>query len=98
MKLIDVHTHLDHEQFAIDRDAIIENAKKAGLAVIINNGSNKESNRASLDLAKKYSIIKPALGLFPIDAQKMYPDEVDAEIEFIEQNKQNIVAIGEVGL
>jgi TatD DNase family protein len=93
MLLIDTHAHLDYFK---DVGAIIENAKKAGVKAIIANGLNAKSNRATLALSKKYTIIKPALGIYPVDALKLTEEEIDKEIEFI--SKQKITAIGEVGL
>lgn len=92
--LIDVHAHLDHCKKEIDE--IIENAKKAGIKVIIANGINKESNRKVIDFSKKYDIVKAALGIYPIDALKMSDGDFNTELDFIE--KQKIVAIGEIGL
>lgn len=90
--IIDVHAHLDHRQFDKDRAEVI---KRAGDILIVNNGLNPESNRKTLELASKYSNIKAALGLYPIDALKL---DVDSEIEFIRKNKDKIIAVGEVGL
>jgi TatD DNase family protein len=56
-----------------------------------------ESNRKVLELAKKYDIIKPALGIYPVWAAEMKEEDFDKELEFISKQK-NIVAIGEVGL
>ena len=107
--LVDVHAHLDHIKFREDIGAAIARAKEAGLKAIISNGVNPETNRLTLELAKKYPIIKAALGIYPIDALSKEIEEgdyplkpnvfdVDEEIKFIEKNKNNIIAIGEVGL
>lgn len=92
--LIDVHAHLTEEIFLDTLDSILKNARDHNVGIIINNGMNAESNRATLALAKKYSMIKPALGIHPVDSLRM--KNVDEEIEFI--SKQNIVAVGETGL
>ncbi|MFH1456265.1 MAG: TatD family hydrolase [archaeon] len=94
--LVDVHAHLDHAQFKKDLDEVIGRAKKARIVAVINNGLNVETNRQTLDLAKKYSIIKPALGLYPTFAEKMSMQEIKTEFDFIK--KQKIIAIGECGL
>ena len=97
MLIVDVHAHLDFEEYEKDIDKVIEDNKKAGVKVIINNGVTIESNRKVLELAKKYDIIKPALGLYPVWAAEMKEEDFDKELEFISKQK-NIVAIGEVGL
>ena len=96
MIIIDVHAHMDFEEYDKDIDKVMEENKKAGVAAIINNGVHAESNRKVLMLAKKYDIIKPALGIYPVHAAEMNEEDFDAELDFI--SKQKIIAIGEVGL
>src|SRR3989338_5182169 len=107
--LIDTHSHLDHPLLINKMDEIIERAKNAGLKHIITNGISPETNRVCLELSKKYEIIKCAMGLYPRNALKKemengeYPLKfqdfnVDDEIDFIKQNKNDIVAVSEVGL
>jgi TatD DNase family protein len=93
---VDVHAHLDDKQFQKDLPEVIERAKAAGVTTIINNGSDMESNRKTLELSKKFSIIRPALGFYPGFAQNLTLQEIDREIEFIRKSKP--IAIGEVGL
>ena len=64
--LIDIHCHLDHAKFS-DLDKNIDNAKKAGVKLILTNGVNPETNRIALNLAKKYDIVQAALGIYPIN-------------------------------
>ncbi|MBU1198300.1 MAG: TatD family hydrolase [Nanoarchaeota archaeon] len=96
MIIVDIHAHMDFKEYDEDLDKVIEENKKAGVAAIINQGVDVASNRKVLELAKKYDIIKPALGFYPVHAVEVKPDVFDAEINFI--SKQDIVAIGEVGL
>lgn len=107
--LIDIHSHLDHYQFRDDLDSVIENAKKAGLKVILTAGINPQTNRKSLEIAEKYPLVKPCLGIYPVQTLQKeiesgdYPMEenkfeIDEEIRFIIKNKSKFVAVGEVGL
>ncbi len=106
---VDVHTHLTHARFENDYEAVIANAKKVGVEAIIVNGLEPKSNRQTLDLAKRFDNIYPALGIYPIEAiHPMVKDldltksdfDVDQEIAFIEENarQDKIIAIGECGL
>lgn len=107
---IDIHTHLTHEKFSADLQQTIERAQTAGLGAIVVNGLEPRSNREVLHMAKRWDIIKPALGIYPVDAvchqlPKDSPLEVscfdvDAEIAFIESEARagHIAAIGECGL
>ncbi|MBI1969264.1 TatD family hydrolase [Candidatus Woesearchaeota archaeon] len=106
---IDAHAHLDHPSFHEDVEQVIERAKKAGVGIIVANGVNPETNRRVLELAKKYAIVKAALGIYPIEALQQeikegeYPlkpnvFDVNEEIDFIRKQKNHIVGIGECGL
>src|SRR3990167_5885245 len=64
--LIDIHSHLDHHYFKDDLDKVIENARKAGVKVILTAGINPETNRKTLELAGKYDIVKACLGIYPV--------------------------------
>lgn len=93
--MIDVHCHLD---ICEDIPGVIEKSRKNGVKIIITNGVDVETNRKSLEFAKKYPEVKVALGIYPINALSMSDKELDAEIEFIRKNKDRIVAVGEVGI
>ena len=107
---VDVHTHLTHEDFATDRGEVVARAKQAGLSAIVVNGLDPVSNRMVLQLAAQESVIRPALGIYPLEAANDCLDrelpfpvskfDVDAEVAFIaEQVRQHkIVAVGECGL
>ena len=100
---IDVHCHLDFEGIIERLDEVIQNAKKAGLKHILTSGVNPETNRKILEIASKYDIVKPSFGLYPMDALtreegKENIFDVDKELQFLEQNKDKFISIGEVGL
>lgn len=107
---VDVHTHLTHEKFQDCIPETIENAERAGLGAIVVNGLEPISNRQVLELAKKYPVVKPALGIYPIDAINDIVGEslpfpvakfdVLAEIDFIRSKARagEVFAIGECGL
>ena len=107
--LIDIHSHLDHPLVINKIGEIMQRAKNAGLRHIITNGINPETNRKCLELSRKYEIVKCGMGIYPRNALKKEIEnseykinvsdfDIDEEIEFIKKNKNNIVAISEVGL
>lgn len=110
--LVDVHCHLDDTYFKDKLHTVMQRAKTAGLKAVITQGVNHESNQNILELCKINNIIKPAMGLYPLEApnvklleEKGISDEfsqskvdVDTTLGYIEQNKNNIIAIGEVGI
>ena len=86
---------------------MVEAAAKSGISAIITNGLDPETNRKSLELARKYSIVKAALGIYPRilmehdaeqECKKYIPFDIEDEIRFITDHKKEFVAIGEVGL
>ncbi|RMD45579.1 TatD family deoxyribonuclease [Candidatus Pacearchaeota archaeon] len=110
--LIDVHCHLDHERFKEDLDEVIKRAERNGVGLIIAAGINPSTNRKILEISKKYPIVKPSFGIYPTDAiaeklNNLKKDELlheaevfslEKELEWIEKNYSECIAIGEVGL
>jgi len=113
MKLVDVHTHLDSDRFDKDRDEIIKRAKAAGVTYMITSGVNPTTNRTVLKLSKQHApTVKCSFGIYPIDgiANKLDQEaeknqlrfvekfDVDKELKWIEEHRNDCVAIGECGL
>jgi TatD DNase family protein len=109
MKLVDVHCHINHKHFQGQLPEVLDRAKKAGLQAVVLSGVNPENNREVLKLSKKYPLIKASLGIYPIDALGLEPDETGLprhsgkinlkdEFQFIRDNLANVLCIGEVGM
>ena len=94
--LIDIHTHLTYGQHDKDIDEVIERARKANVTIIVNAGTSPEQNRKSLKLAKKYDIVKPALGFYPIEMLEYSDEDIDKELKWI--SKQKPIALSEIGI
>lgn len=90
--MIDIHSHMD---ICKDYESMIE---KAHNIKILTCGIDINSNRKALEIAKNNKNVFACLGIYPIDALQLSDDEIAREIKFIRQNKENIVAIGEVGM
>jgi TatD DNase family protein len=99
---IDLHSHIDmYKEEEIPQ--IVNNAKAAGLKIIVTSGIDPKSNRHILELMDRYPILKGSMGIYPIDALEKELGgplniDVDAEIEFIKKNRDRVSAIGEIGL
>jgi TatD DNase family protein len=96
MTLIDTHAHLDFSQFDVDRSAVIERARAAGVEVIVNVGADVASSRAAVKLAQEYDMVYAAVGMHPHDASKLDGAALAELRELARQPK--VVAIGEIGL
>ncbi|RLG14200.1 MAG: hypothetical protein DRN66_02615 [Candidatus Nanohalarchaeota archaeon] len=98
MKTIDCHCHIQDAKYRDNFEEFAEELKEKCLFVIVS-GANRQWNRDAVTLAKKYlDFIYATIGLHPIDASKTSKEEFEEELKFIEKNKDNIVAVGEIGL
>ncbi|MDB4985109.1 MAG: putative deoxyribonuclease YcfH [Myxococcaceae bacterium] len=112
MGLFDVHAHLTHPKLAPQIDEVLARARAAGLTTIISNGLNPDDNEAVRVLAAREPLVKPAFGLYPVDAvlpemRAMgidYPRESDVEhsaeasVRWVREHLDEAFAIGEIGL
>lgn len=107
--LVDVHCHLTHKLFEKDLDEVIKRNKEKGVKAIICSGVNPTDNLKVLDICSKYEVVKASMGIYPIDALGLGPDEtgivrypgkidLEEQFRFFLKNKDNIISIGEVGL
>jgi TatD DNase family protein len=95
--LIDTHAHLDHEQFAADREEVIARAHAAGISHILTVGCDLESSRASVAIARSHPAIYAAVGIHPHDALQA-TDQGMAELAQLIGGEPLVVAVGEIGL
>lgn len=107
MMLVDVHAHMDIEEFfgmKLDIDAVLKKCISENVIAIVAQGVNIESNRKVLEICKKNKIVKAALGIYPTHCYEMIKEgkkkEFEDEIKFIDKQLKNgkAIAIGEVGL
>jgi TatD DNase family protein len=92
MRLVDAHVHL--EELA-DVEEALKEAKEAGVVAVVAVGSDLRSNLQVLKLSERYrGQVFPALGLHPWSLT----DDFSKDLEFIEQNLERCVALGEVGI
>jgi TatD DNase family protein len=95
--LIDTHTHLDHNQFAGDRDEVIGRALAAGITHLITVGCDLASSAACVDIAAGHSAIYASVGIHPHDAGQA-SEEGLAQLRDLIRQRGKIVAVGEIGL
>jgi TatD DNase family protein len=98
MNLVDVHCHYTYKNFQKDLDKTIKKMENSGVRKVITNGLDPKDNMAVLELAKKYKIVEAAMGIYPTEAGNLSEKELKEILKQIEDNKDNIIAIGEVGL
>ncbi|MHB1769526.1 MAG: TatD family hydrolase [Minisyncoccota bacterium] len=94
VRYVDAHCHLQFEQYASDRAAIIEAMRAQGIAAIVV-GCDLESSRAAVALAEAHEHLFAAVGLHPNDTgQKIF----DAPAFLALAVHPKVVALGECGL
>jgi TatD DNase family protein len=111
MRYIDVHSHIESVRFEEDLDEVIQRCRD-NQVVVVNSGVNPSTNKRILDIKKKYpDVVRVSFGLYPIDAlakeietgegdfiRDIENFDLDEALLWIENNKDECVAIGEVGL
>ncbi|NMC13073.1 MAG: TatD family hydrolase [Chloroflexi bacterium] len=96
-QLIDTHCHIDFEDFNIDREKILDNARNVGVTHIINPGIDLNSSEQIINLSQKIGLLYPAVGIHP-NSKPEYVEKVwfSRLKELAKQPK--VIAIGEIGL
>jgi TatD DNase family protein len=98
MELIDSHAHVDFPQFDVDREAVLERARQAGISTLlaIGTGPGPEKLDAAIPFAERFDWIYATVGIHPHDAKKMVPAHLDI-LERLSRHPR-VLAWGEIGL
>ena len=96
--LVDSHAHLDGSEFDVDREAVIERARAAGLRylLVIGGASGPEQMGAALPIAESHDWIYAAAGIHPHEASKAQDLHFDLLRCLTCETK--FLAVGEIGL
>lgn len=105
IRFVDTHTHIDGEEYAEDREAVIARAHEAGISKLFVPAIDLPSSQRILRLCEQYpDVLYPMVGLHPEEVRADY-QEVLAEIHALLPLSQigteesiPLLAIGEVGL
>lgn len=94
--MIDTHCHLNDEQFAADRDAVVARALADGLKKLICIGTTLSSSREAIRLAESHASVHAAVGIHPNSCADAAPGDWDAIVALLDHPR--VVALGETGL
>lgn len=95
--MIDVHCHLAFPGLVEIVDKVLADAKNS-MKLIVTSGLSRDYEK-SIEISKGYEgLVFLSLGIHPEDVVKMEDGEVEKSIEFIRNNADKAVAIGEIGL
>ena len=92
----DTHAHLDFPDFREELDEVVQRAAEVGISRIVTIGTDLESSRRAIDLAKRFDGVFAAVGWHPNDCLSA-PDDVRGELEGLAKAAK-VVAIGEIGI
>ena len=97
--MIDTHCHIDEEAFNADREEVIARQKESGVKAMIVPGVNVASIETVLQVCHAHpGYCYPALGLHPEDVKADWQEQLTVVETAIRAHRDELVAIGEIGL
>lgn len=97
MAYVDVHAHLDFENFNQDRAQLIKKLKESNI-ITLTNTLNPKNYQDTKCMFESHDHIHVCPGLYPQDAEKITDQEFNDYISYLKEHADDFVAIGEVGL
>lgn len=94
--IFDTHAHYDDKAFDKDRENLLKTLFENDVCCIVNQGTDIETSKKSIELAEKHSKVYAAVGFHPECIDENSINQLEA-IKTLAQHKK-VVAIGEIGL
>ena len=95
--LFDTHAHMDDHAYDEDREQLLSELPRQGLALVMNPGCSAESSRNVDKLTREYDFLYGAVGSHPDVADEVNESLLEEYRTLCKQNPK-IKAIGEIGL
>ena len=92
---IDVHCHLELFE---DLEKVINESASNGIKLIFSSSVDLNSMKKNIEISKKFDEIECCLGIHPSNTLSMNQKEIDSSIEFLKENINFAVAVGEIGI
>ena len=97
--MIDTHCHIDEEAFEPDREEVIARQQQSGVQAMIVPSVNVASINSVMELCHAHpGYCYPALGLHPEDVKDDWREQLATVEAAIRAHRDELVAIGEIGL
>ncbi|XP_022363979.1 putative deoxyribonuclease TATDN3 isoform X2 [Enhydra lutris kenyoni] len=103
--LVDCHCHLSAPDFDSDLDDVLEKAKKANVMALVVVAEHSGEFEKIMQLSERYKgFVVPCLGVHPVqgvspgDQRCVTSKDLDVALPIMENYKDQLLAIGEVGL
>lgn len=96
---IDTHTHNADKAFEGCEDEIITRCINAGVELMLEADIDSSEREGMYSLVQRWpKILKPMLGLYPGSVKEDWEDEILAIEAWYSKYKEEIIAVGEIGL
>lgn len=93
---VDTHCHLDMKEFKHEIASVLSRARQTGVSKVINVGTDAESSKTAVDLARRYPEVYAGIGMHPDTSNEL---NIETREYFLAlSNQPKVVAIGEIGL
>ena len=96
--MIDIHCHLEQDDYSKDRDEVIEKCKRELKAVITSCAHPKDFDLTMKMIEKHKNFVFATCGIHPEYIKEISEKEKDDFLDLIVKNIGRLVAIGETGL
>ncbi|XP_044145781.1 putative deoxyribonuclease TATDN3 isoform X1 [Bufo gargarizans] len=102
---VDCHCHLSAAEFSHDIDNVLDEAKAAGVQALVAVAEHSAEFEKVIQLSRRYpDLVFPCLGVHPVQASNAEQQrsanlkDLEDALPLIEHYKDDLLAIGEVGL
>jgi TatD DNase family protein len=97
-QFLDSHAHLDDPDFNLDRAAVLERARSAGLRYLlaVGGGTGPDNLEAPIALGEAHDWIYSTVGVHPHEAARFTDRHADQIRQLVQRPR--VVAVGEIGL
>jgi TatD DNase family protein len=96
MKLIDIHNHIQDPSFKTDLLAALARAQRAGVNMMVCNGTCESDWKTVAELGRNYPPIIPCFGLHPWNSKEHTKNWIKKLEKYLTENPNS--AMGEIGL
>ena len=97
--IIDTHCHIDGEEFAEDREAVMQRAREAGVGKVFVPAIDLTTSERILQLCQQYpDYLYPMVGLHPEEVRADWREQLSAIKSILNSQLSIVNCIGEVGL
>ena len=99
LNITDTHCHIDGEEFADDREAVIQRAREAGVGKVFVPAIDLTTSERILQLCQQYpDYLYPMVGLHPEEVRADWREQLSAIKSILNSQMSIVNCIGEVGL